>query len=903
MNAVIVFSLLGFVVMLSLGVFVLSKDPRSLLHRLFFAYCVAGTVGFFIEFNVFRSETLEAVSFWAGFICFFAVLLSVQLHFVLVFIGKRDFVKKRSVLFLIYAPAALVSFAGLNGGGLSRLPEREAWGWMLVSPEITPVVVIGNVWIVSMALLPLFLSLGYYFKTADDRKRKQALFVFIGLCTNMAWSVITQGVLPTHGIRFPPLASTGALLGSIFFGYAIVRHGLFALTPKTAAEGILSTMTDALFLVTRNRAIAVANGAAAHMLGYDEVDLVGISVDRIFENSSLLSSLEHILNKKDSVSDIEGSLLAKDGSAIAVSLSASIMRNHRNRVLGTIYVSRDITERKRAEEELRKAKDELEIRVKERAADLIETNRRLQEEIEERKRVGKALRSSEARYREIFDSVIDGLIILTTEGRVVEANPQACEMLTISPEEITSLAMRDLVESKDRMNIDGFFGNVGTKGFAHRESVRMIRGGSSFVADLKGTIFDYEDEPHVLMIVRDLTEKQKLEAQLQQAQKMEAIGTLAGGIAHDFNNILTSIIGYAELVQDDVSHLPQVQDNLFQVLQAGSRAKELVKQILTFSRQEKNEHLPIELHSIIKEALKLLRSTLPATIEIVPAIASSGTIKGNATQMHQVLMNLCTNSYHAMMDTGGTLEVSLSTIVVADEAGQEHRVNGSVYSDNGRPNVGAGTYLRLAVSDTGHGMSPEVIDRIFDPYFSTKPKDQGVGLGLSVVHGIVRSHGGAITVHSVPAEGSTVSVYLPQMDIHEKRPTEKPGEELVIGTERIMFVDDEPPIAKLGKQLLERLGYSVEARTSSIEALELFKAKPEYFDLIITDMTMPYLTGDNLAREIFKIREKIPIILCTGFSEQITEEKAARLGISAFLMKPLVKRELSEAVRKALADS
>ena len=382
-------------------------------------------------------------------------------------------------------------------------------------------------------------------------------------------------------------------------------------------------------------------------------------------------------------------------------------------------------------------------------------------------------------------------------------------------------------------------------------------------------------------------ERISTETQLRQAQKMEAIGTLAGGIAHDFNNILSAILGYSELALDDAVNGRASANYIRQILSAGQRARDLVQQILTFSRQTETEAKPIQVRPIVKEALKLLRASLPSSIEIQTQIESGAIVQADPIQIHQVIMNLCTNAGHAMRQEGGTLTVGLSEEYL-DKDFTDHY-----------PDMMPGDYLRLEVTDTGHGIEPAIIDKIYDPYFTTKEKGEGTGMGLAVVQGIIQTCGGAVAVASTPDVGTTFKVYLPI--IHQENDMEALSDVVVPrGEERILFVDDEPPLAELGKMLLERLGYHVTIRTSSTEALALFQAQPFEFDLVITDMTMPHMTGEILAQKLLNIRPNIPIIICTGYSQKITQELIDRLGIQALVMKPLIRSELGLAVRQAL---
>ena len=374
-----------------------------------------------------------------------------------------------------------------------------------------------------------------------------------------------------------------------------------------------------------------------------------------------------------------------------------------------------------------------------------------------------------------------------------------------------------------------------------------------------------------------------------QAEKLSAIGTLAGGIAHDFNNILSSIIGFTELSLDEVEQESPTADNLQEVYAAGIRAKELVGQILAFARQTDEKPKPIRLDSIVKEVLKLLRSSIPSTIEIKSDIESRSYIYGDSINIHQILMNLCTNAAQAM-EKGGELTVSLKDgeIAAPNPLTSEH--------------LSVGHYLKLTVADTGTGIPDDIIESIFEPYFTTKSLGQGTGMGLAMVHGIVKKYKGEITVKSEIGKGTRFSVYFPTTEDESEMPSYK-SEKLPVGNERVLFVDDELSIASMGSQMLNRLGYKVTARTDSKEALDLFRNRKNDFGLVITDMTMPNMAGSQPATEILRIRPEIPIILCTGYNEKISDESAAEIGIKAFAYKPVVKADLAKTVRKVLDEA
>jgi PAS domain S-box-containing protein len=406
----------------------------------------------------------------------------------------------------------------------------------------------------------------------------------------------------------------------------------------------------------------------------------------------------------------------------------------------------------------------------------------------------------------------------------------------------------------------------------------------------------------VVQVVRDITENKisekehrRLQEQLIQAQKMEAIGTLAGGIAHDFNNILSAVMGYTELALLSLPERTELTVHLNHVLKAGMRAKDLVEQILAFSRQTHQvyQQQSVRIGLIIKEALKLIQSTFPSTIQLDLKIVSKSMVVIDPSQMHQIVMNLCTNAKHAMQEHGGMLTVNLVDVEIEPPA--------EILDRN--PELRSGSYVRLTVKDTGHGMSPEVMQRIFEPYFTTKEKDVGTGLGLAMVHGITKKFGGTVLLESQPGKGTAFYVYLPRENVD---PAPQPAEEksavqaAPAGSERILLVDDELELLSLGRDALERLGYQVVTTNNGIDALKEFSARPNYFDAVITDMTMPGMTGEKLAHKLIGIRPDIPVIICTGFSEQMDAQKAKALGIQAFLMKPLTLNHLAETLRTVL---
>jgi PAS domain S-box-containing protein len=492
-----------------------------------------------------------------------------------------------------------------------------------------------------------------------------------------------------------------------------------------------------------------------------------------------------------------------------------------------------------------------------------------------------------SQYRALVEGSMQGILV-HHELVIHFANTATARIFGYThPDELLGQDPRVLMAPPEHSRLEGYK-RSSFPAPVHYEWQGVRRDGTLLWVESLVSGIAWEGQPAVLMTFLDITERKRLEAQLRQAQKMEALGTLAGGIAHDFNNILTAILGFTELSLFDVPQDGRAWHNMREVLAAGRRARDLVHQILAFSRQHPSTQQPVDLHPLISELMTWLRATLPSTIDIRQHLdQDTGLVLGDPTQIQQILLNLCTNAEYAMRETGGVLVVRLETVEVYEDFAAAH------------PGLRPGPHVRLTVRDTGNGIPPEILDRIFDPFFTTKSVGEGTGMGLAVVHGIVASHSGAIAVASTPGHGTTFEIYLPRIN-HPSHPESTADEPIPHGHERLLFIDDEPALARLVQEILVQLGYNVMIHTSSVGALETFRMAPQRFDLVITDQTMPHLTGEALARQIRKLRPDIPIILCTGFSYTMTMEKASALGIQAFLMKPLVTRDLALTVRRVL---
>lgn len=556
-----------------------------------------------------------------------------------------------------------------------------------------------------------------------------------------------------------------------------------------------------------------------------------------------------------------------------------------------LELNQEVTERKKIEEELREHQEHLAEMVEERTDKLKAANTKLLMEITEHRRT----EAERIRLITAIEHADETIIITDPEGQIQYANPAFVKITGYTIEE-TIGQYPNILNSGEQ---DELF---------YREMWQTILNGEIWRGRLinrkkDGTLYHedasispvYNEAGKIVNFVavkRDITREVELENQLIQAEKIRAMGVLAGGIAHDFNNILTPIIGFAELAMVNVSKSSREHSNISEVLVAAQRARDLVQQILAFSNQGDEERKPMQLQPIVDETLKLLKASLPATIEIKYHMSEEcGPVLANSTQMHQVIMNLCTNAYHAMRENGGILEISL----VETEIGTSNLVS-SLGMNHGK-------YLKLTVSDTGHGIDKKIIQQIFDPYFTTKTREDGTGLGLSLVHNIVESHDGRIFVDSEPNKGTTFHVYIPAIDSKSPEYKSLSTKMAPSGIEKILLVDDEEQITRVLQEILGMLGYEVTSYNSSLKALETFVSRSDDFDLVITDQTMPEITGVQLAQKLMNMRPDIPIILCTGFSELISERQAKAMGIREYISKPITRDHLAKTVRKVLDES
>ena len=623
-------------------------------------------------------------------------------------------------------------------------------------------------------------------------------------------------------------------------------------------ESTFHCAIDGLIVADVNGCVIMANRSMEQLLDYGKGELVGRSFEDIVsgagDDNAQTGQLMRELYERHFVENVEVLLRRRDGSILPVELNCRFLKNVKDEITGSVTSVRDSTAREKALEQLRQSRDFLE---------------------------------------DVFRATPDMIVVTDSRGDITAVNEAVRKVLGYSPEELVGESTATLMpqDDKSRQEAIAMMGEFFEKGYIDNREFNLRKKDNTVCSVEWHSILERDKQGNTtgsIGVLRDCTARKKLEQQLRQAQKMEAIGTLAGGIAHDFNNILTAILGFSDL------SLQATQDTTLKnyisyIVKASNRAKDLVRQILAFSRQTEHEMRPVRIVPLLQEALKFLRASIPSSIDIKQNIAcDTYVIFADPTQMHQVIMNLCTNAGHAMHEQGGVLSVGLDAIEI-DESLVDTTYGG----------LSPGRYMRLTVSDTGHGMTPDVVEHIFEPYFTTKEKGEGTGLGLAVVHGIVKSHNGMVIVFSKPGEGATFDVLLPLMAMESQEPVADLPSRRGTG-ESILFVDDEHDITIMVRTLLEGLGYRVTTTTIPQEVIELIGRNSTAYDLLITDKTMPGMNGFELAEAVFVLAPWLPVIMVSGLVQNEDTGKALKTGIKEFLVKPFQVYELAAKIRSSL---
>ncbi len=697
------------------------------------------------------------------------------------------------------------------------------------------------------------------------------IYIFVGCL----WVFSTDTILALFAPESSSLIAGQAVKGVIYvLGTAVIVYWLsgkafYKIQAKTLADQldevehlldvVMSNLDQAILIVYPHRHIRSCNEKVKKIFGYEMNELIGNSTEILHvdhDHYERFGEMSQPFLEQKGVFRSTYQMKRKDGTIIDTRITVFNIHERCGWQRGVVSIIDDISDVTRNQEVLKK---------------------------------------SEEQYRLLAENTLDVIWAMDMDYRFTYVNPAVEKVIGYTQEKFIDSNLRDHCTSEVFFELQKIIEKEVARKYSDEGSIIRTeivhKDGSSIPVEARFKVLydeQYSKPIGLQGTAHNISGRLRLELQLRQAQKMEAIGTLAGGIAHDFNNILGAILGYSDLALEDCKQDPDVQNNIEQVIKAGNRARELVSQILSFSRQHETEPIRFRPASIIKEAIKLIRSTLPTNITVNQNIKDVSEILADPNQMHQIVVNLCTNAYHSLEDAGGSISVILEEEFMTFE------------DLDSIPEVGPGNYACLHVGDTGTGIAPDVLERIFDPYFTTKESGKGTGMGLAVVHGIVKDFGGIIEVKSEIGKGSDFKVCFPVAKGVGEADSTHQEPELRIGSEHILLIDDEKMLADLMETMLHRLGYEVTSQTDSHEALEVFRKQPESFDLVITDQAMPGMTGLEISRRLLEIRSDIPIIICTGYSDKISKVKAESLGIKEFVMKPVDKNTISRVIRDAL---
>lgn len=891
MIPIIFFVLFSFsLIYIFFGFHILLKNRYAMTNRIFFSLCTNLSCWAFGYAFMSIAPNEEVANFWRmvsalGWCIVYATWLDFA---ILVKAESKKWMTDVRRLF-IYLPS-LFFFIGNLRYKPNQVMERLMFVWKDTYPlDILEILYIAYYITFSAAGVIIIYKWGK--SSAFKREQKQANIIVLTAVTSFILVILTDAILPMLDIKIFPIGIIMLFITLLGISYAITEYKMMTLSSDVASDYILSTISDPVILIGNDSIIKEVNSATLAVTRFSESELIGHPISLFVDNTELNQTTYNELMSTGFIKNVEVALHAKNSSSIPCLVSGSLIKNEAEDVLGIAFILRDITDRKNAENILVRSHQELEEKVRERTAELEEINALLEEEIDEHRKVQEELLSSDEKFKALIKHSSDGIMVLDQVTReIVEINEKAYHLLEIPSCQAPELIEEQLMQgNRDKIQrvMDHIFEK---KRLSIKETIKYTQeNGTQKDLELSATLVGYNNKQFMMLTISDITEKLIMEERKHQMVKMEYLGTLSGGIAHDFNNILAGIMGYTQLTVEGLDEDTSSIEYLSEVLKLGERAKKLISQILTFSKKTHISPEIVDFKSITEEVLKMLKITLPANIIIRDQLGNNPIyVYADLGELHQLITNLCVNAELAMKKSGGIMEVNLTEVIFNEDMEIAYQ------------KVNSGQYIKLEVIDSGCGMEDTIIKRIFEPFYTTRGMHGGTGLGLSVVHGIVSRYEGVIVVESELNKGSTFTVYIPSV-LGNDKDLSLPNEVLKSTAARILFVDDEESIVNSTRKLLQRVGYSVTGVIDPREAIRIFSENKDAFDIILTDQSMPTMMGDDLVKELRRIRPEIPVVICSGYIHKNDEEDNVR-EITEFLLKPVSKIEYVHVIEKLLRN-
>jgi len=869
------------------GFYVFFKNKNSMQNRMFLSICI--NLSLWSLGYSFMTVALnpEAANFWRlisaiGWCFFYGTWLDFA---ILVRLESKKWMTDIRRL-LIYIPSVFFLI-----GNLHYAPKVVMKKLLLIWTDVYPTSYFEILYILyalSFTIAGIVIIYQWGKRSTLNREKKQAHIILLSINISFILAMIIDIIIPLLGINRFHLGILMFVIAMVGIYQALTKYHMMSFSPQAAHEYILETVSDPVILIGTDFLIKKVNSPALKLTGFVTEELLGYPINKLFNESEVIQSELNKLAEMDTVNNIEVGLLTKRLNCIPCLFSCSFINNEFNDTLGIACIIHNITERKNAEIILLDAHRELERKVYERTRELEEMNSLLEEEIQSRIYAEEGLISSEEKFSVLIKQSSDGIIVIDQETKkMIRMNDVACSILDITEGQIYELLDDHFISSNNAELKLAFFDIIEQKTMLIKETIKYTNSkGTSKSLKLSATFVGYNNKPYIMITIRDITEELIMEERARQMAKMDSLGTLSGGIAHDFNNILAGIMGYTQLTLEDLEDNAFLSENLQEVLKLGERAKKLISQILTFSKKTFISPEIVDLSSLIEEVIHMLKATLPANIDL-KFLPKGDTFQVYADQgeLHQLIMNLCVNAELAMAKQGGTLQVILSKAMIDKDLETGYQV------------LKCGEYIKLEVVDNGCGIEESVKERIFEPFFTTRGSHGGTGLGLSVVHGIVSRIEGVITVDSEIDKGTTFTVYLP---VIVPSLTYNPMTDKIIdrSSARILLVDDEESIVTAVQRLLRRQGYQVTGVLNAHEALTIFKQNTDAFDIVLTDQSMPYMSGDALVKELHLIKPELPVVICSGYNLEPDLKENHNME---FLLKPVPIKEYIRVIEKLLA--